>query len=170
MVGEAIAGLSALKTAFDIAKGLKDIDNAARRNAAVIELQEKILSAQQTQSTLAERIGELEKEVARLKAWDADKQRYERREVSRGVIAYVLKPSEQGIEPFHMLCPKCYHDGKPSELQATQELRKGRRVHNCPRCGAKYELSGGTEPGPPTVNRGPPGGLAGQARFGGRGE
>jgi len=35
---------------FDIAKGLKDIDDAARRNAAVIELQERILSAQQSQS------------------------------------------------------------------------------------------------------------------------
>ena len=48
MVGEVFAGLSALKTAFDIAKGLKDIDDATRRNAAVIELQEKILLAQET--------------------------------------------------------------------------------------------------------------------------
>jgi hypothetical protein len=44
MVGEVFAGIGALKTAFDIAKGLKDIDDVARRNAAVIELQEKILS------------------------------------------------------------------------------------------------------------------------------
>jgi len=42
MVGEVFAGLGAIKTAFDIAKGLKDIDDAARRNAAVIELQQKI--------------------------------------------------------------------------------------------------------------------------------
>ena len=41
MVGEALAGLSALKTAFDLAKGLKDITDVANRNAAVIELQEK---------------------------------------------------------------------------------------------------------------------------------
>ena len=41
MVGEALAGLGALKTAFDLAKGLKEIDDAARRNAAVIELQQK---------------------------------------------------------------------------------------------------------------------------------
>ena len=45
MVGEVFAGIGALKTAFDIAKGLKDIDDATRRNAAVIELQEKILTA-----------------------------------------------------------------------------------------------------------------------------
>jgi hypothetical protein len=35
MVAEVFAGLGALKTAFDIAKGLKDIDDATRRNAAV---------------------------------------------------------------------------------------------------------------------------------------
>jgi hypothetical protein len=41
MAAELIAGLGAIKTAFDLAKGLKDIDDATRRNAAVIELQEK---------------------------------------------------------------------------------------------------------------------------------
>ena len=57
MVGEAIAGLSAIKTAFDIARGLKDINDATIRNSAIIELQEKILAAQQAQSTLIETIG-----------------------------------------------------------------------------------------------------------------
>jgi hypothetical protein len=55
MVGEAIAGLGAIKSAFDLAKGLKDINDAAVRNAAVIELQERILAAQQAQSALVER-------------------------------------------------------------------------------------------------------------------
>ena len=59
MVAEVFAGIGALKAAFDIAKGLKDIDDAARRNAAVIELQEKILSAQSAQSDLVQRIREL---------------------------------------------------------------------------------------------------------------
>jgi hypothetical protein len=59
MVAEVFAGLSAIKTAFDIAKGLKDIDDATRRNAAVIELQEKILFAQAAQLELVETIGEL---------------------------------------------------------------------------------------------------------------
>jgi hypothetical protein len=62
---------------MDIAKGLKDINDATVRNAAVIELQEKILAAQAEQTALVVRVGELEKEVADLKAWDAEKQRYE---------------------------------------------------------------------------------------------
>jgi uncharacterized protein YlxW (UPF0749 family) len=87
MVAEVFAGLSALKTAFDIAKGLKDIDDAARRNAAVIELQEKILSAQRSQSTLIETVSELEKKIAEMKAWESDKQRYELKAIAPGIFA-----------------------------------------------------------------------------------
>jgi hypothetical protein len=63
----------ALKTAFDMAKGLKDIDNAVSRNAAVIELQENILAAQQAQAALIKRIDDLEKEVAGFEAWEREK-------------------------------------------------------------------------------------------------
>jgi hypothetical protein len=40
MVAEVFAGLGSIKAAFDIAKGRKDIDDATRRNTAIIELQE----------------------------------------------------------------------------------------------------------------------------------
>lgn len=33
MVGEAVAGLGALKAAFDLARGLKEIDDATRRSS-----------------------------------------------------------------------------------------------------------------------------------------
>ena len=69
VVTETIAGLSAIKTAFDMTKALKDINDAAIRNAAVIELQEKILAAQAAQFALVERVGELEKEVTRFETW-----------------------------------------------------------------------------------------------------
>ena len=45
MASELIAGLGLFKTMLDMAKGLKDISDAAVRNAAVIDLQEKILAA-----------------------------------------------------------------------------------------------------------------------------
>jgi hypothetical protein len=46
MVAEVFGGIAALKSAFDIAKGLKDIDDRTHFNAAIIDLQEQILSAQ----------------------------------------------------------------------------------------------------------------------------
>jgi hypothetical protein len=47
MVSEVYTGLSALKNVFELVKGLKDIHDATIRNEAIINLQEKILSAQQ---------------------------------------------------------------------------------------------------------------------------
>jgi hypothetical protein len=98
MLGEAAMGLSALKTAFDLAKGLKDIDNATNRNAAVIELQEKILAAREHQSALLDRVGALEAEVAGFKTWDAEKQRYELQPIGDGAVAYMLKPDARGSD------------------------------------------------------------------------
>ena len=60
MVAEVFAGLGAIKTALDIAKGLKDISDAAARDVAVVELTEKILAAREAQSTLLDRVSELE--------------------------------------------------------------------------------------------------------------
>jgi hypothetical protein len=108
MVGEVFAGLGAIKTAFDIAKGLKDIDDAARRNAAVIELQEKILTAQQEQMALVERIGELEKQIERFETWEAEKKRYKLTDYGGGTFAYALKPEEAQGEPEHRICAHCY--------------------------------------------------------------
>jgi hypothetical protein len=138
MVGEAFAGLSAIKTAFDIAKGLKDIDDAARRNAAVIELQKKILAAREAQSTLLDRVGELEKEVARFETWDAEKERYELKAFGRGV-AYALKPEAQGTDPPHHICATCYDRRKKSFLQPVPDNSARRAlgmgtVYRCSEC------------------------------------
>ena len=64
MIGEAITGMNALKTALDMARALKDINDAATRNAAVIELQQKILDAQQSQFELLRRVDDLEKQIS----------------------------------------------------------------------------------------------------------
>jgi hypothetical protein len=76
MVAEVLAGLGAFKTMFDMAKALKDINDAAIRNGAVIELQEQILGAQVAQAALLERVGHLEAEITRFETWETEKQRY----------------------------------------------------------------------------------------------
>jgi ribosomal protein L29 len=141
MVGEAFAGLSAIKAAFDIAKGLKDIDDVTRRNAAIIELQEELLAAQTAQSELTHEVGELKKEVADLKTWEAEKQRYELKKFGHG-FAYIVKPDAQGTEPLHQICANCYARGKKSFLasvptnQARMALGMG-IVYRCSGCKAE---------------------------------
>lgn len=133
MAGEIFAGLGALKTAFDLAKGLKDIDDATRRNAAVIELQEKILTAQSSQAELVDRIRALEEKVTGFETWNREKRRYERKNVGWGAFAYMLKKEERGGEPPHWICTQCYEHGHAVTLQLVFEVNRG-QVWRCPSC------------------------------------
>ena len=114
------AGLSSLKIAFDLAKGLKDIDDATRRNAAVIELQEKILSAQSAQSELVEAVSGLKRRVADLEAWETENERYELVELNPGIVCCEPQSGMGAREAPHRLCANCFAAGKKRFLQAEQ--------------------------------------------------
>jgi hypothetical protein len=134
MVAEAIVGLGALKTAFDLAKGLKDIDNAVSRNGAIIELQERILTAQQAQSALLEQISALEAKVASFETWESEKENYELTQLAQGGVAYVLKPDKRDGKPPHGICPNCYEQRKKSILQTNGKQTWMDHFFKCPSC------------------------------------
>jgi hypothetical protein len=147
VVAEAISGLGAVKTAFDMVKALQGIHDVAARDRAVIEVQKEILIAQETQSALVRRVSELEAEVTRLKAWEADKKRYQLTDIGKGVVALALKPAMSGGEPMHYLCADCAAGGKKSYLQphvrgAYYEQCK------CNGCGFDIGIDKGTPPQP----------------------
>ncbi len=135
----AVAGvMSALKGAQDIAKATLGLRDAALVREKVIELQGAILAAQSgafeahtAQTALLERVRELEKQVADLEAWKAEKQRYELKEVAPGAFAYALKADEQGAEPAHRICAGCYEHRRKSILQRTTSIHL-----KCFDCGA----------------------------------
>jgi hypothetical protein len=129
------AGLGSIKAAFDIAKGLKDINDVTIRNGAIIELQEKILTARAAQSALLERISELETEVASFKTWESEKQRYELKGVGAGSFAYAVKESMRGTEPAHHICAACYEHGHKSILQP-KAVYPDKTLY-CPECKAQ---------------------------------
>jgi hypothetical protein len=132
MVSEFATGLGIFKSMMDMAKGLKDANDATIRNSAVIELQEKILAAQSAQAMLVQRVGDLEKEVAGLKDWKTEKEKYQLTEISPGIFAYVIKSAMQNGEPVHCLCSNCYQQGKKSILNATyQNMSNALHCHLC---------------------------------------
>jgi hypothetical protein len=144
MVAEIYAGLSAFKAMFDMAKGLKDINDAAIRNTAVIELQEKIRTAQEAQTTLLERIDFLEKELVRFEKWETEKENYKLVEVGPGAFARVIKPAMQGSEPECLFCPTCYEQAKKSVLQALPQFEKratGADTRVCPVCSTRVAVA-----------------------------
>lgn len=133
MAAELIAGLGAIKTAFDLAKGLKDIHDVAARDRAVIDLQKEILAAQAAQFALVDRIRDLEEKVARFETWEAEKQRYKLTDFGAGTFAYLLKPEAANGEPSHRLCAHCYNDGHKSVLQFLHK-GEGQDWYECLRC------------------------------------
>jgi hypothetical protein len=141
MVGEVFAGLSALKTAFDMTQGLQNIHDAVTRDRAVIELQKEILAAQSTQAALVARIGELEEKVASFEKWDTQANRYELKKFGHGVARF-LKPEAKGSEPSHPVCANCFEKREIKFLQQTptntarQSLGMGQEWR-CPACPTK---------------------------------
>ena len=133
MVAEIYGGIGAFKAMFDLAKGLKDINDATIRNGAVIELQEKILTAQEAQSTLVERVSELEKQVADFETWEAEKKNYDLKSVARSAFAYMLKPDARGTKPPHWLCTQCFQNKKRSIMQAVP-MHRPDIIAKCPAC------------------------------------
>jgi hypothetical protein len=133
MISEAMAGASALKTAFDMAKALKDISDATIRNGAVIELQGKILSAQEAQFALVKRVEDLEKQIASMDKKSNEMQRYQLKDYGTGTFAYELKASEARGEPTHRVCATCYQQGHLSILQFNHKT-EGQDWFECLRC------------------------------------
>src|SRR5256885_16097767 len=116
--------LSSFKAAKDIAESMIGLRDAAAFQSKLIEFQSKIIdannasfAAQDERASLLERIRDLEKQVADFKAWEAEKQKYELKEVWPGATTYVLKEDAKGAEPIHWLCANCYQFTKKRILQ-----------------------------------------------------
>lgn len=139
-------GASALKTAGDIAKTIVGLRDSAKLLEQAVELNQQILAAQQAladarteQVSLVEQTRALEEEIARLKSWEAEKQRYELKRYEPGVFLYTLRESEARGEPIHHLCAKCYGEGKKSIVQRT--MKPGRDApHFCPQCRIEFQI------------------------------
>jgi hypothetical protein len=138
MVGEVFAAVGGFKALLDIAKALKDMNDATVRNAAVIELQEKILAAQEAQTELLERVHSLETEVAKFEEWDTKKEQYELNKLApQGIFAY----STTGAD-IHWICPDCYEDRRRSILQPITRNPGLNDIRLCQRCGWEAYVEG----------------------------
>lgn len=140
---EIAAAVTGIRSALDITKAMIGLRDAEAFRAKSIELQtvileslDKAIEARESYAAQLDQIRALEAEVARLKAWDAEKQRYELKAVGQGAFAYVLKPEERGTEPPHWLCPNCFHEGKKSFFQTAMKMELRRLIFNCVGCKA----------------------------------
>lgn len=141
------SALGALQSASNIIKTLAGLRNEGERSAKLIELQNQIVAAQTSaiqatsaQSSLIDRVHELEAQIAQMETWSAEKQRYELKTVSAGAFAYALKADASGAEPAHYICQPCYEKGKKRILQFNPSAMIDVGIPNtlkCPECKAE---------------------------------
>ncbi|ESX78826.1 hypothetical protein NKJ87_02065 [Mesorhizobium sp. M0027] len=133
------SGYSALTAAFEIAKGLKNVDDQVKLNAAVIELQQKIADAQHSASASRDAMRELQEKIAEFERWEKTADRYLLKDFGDQTYAYELIAGKPGDEPSHLVCPNCFQQRKRSILQYDDKY-SGRRRYNCMNCGKHVDL------------------------------
>jgi hypothetical protein len=135
---EISAAITSFRASIDIAKamiGLRDDELFRKKslelNAAIADALEKSIAARESYAAQLQRINAMEAEIANLKAWDAEKQKYELKPNFGGGVAYMMKPEARGSEPPHWLCPQCYSNGKKGFLVPADH---GGGIHKSCRC------------------------------------
>ena len=146
MVGEVFAGLSAFNSMFNIAKSMKDMNDAHIRNVAISDLWEHIFTAQTRYAEAVEKVHELEVKLKSFEDWDVQKVQYELVEVEPGIRIYRTKESERGEKPAIEACASCFGDRHLGILQH-QSWNPGRcEVLVCNDCGSVLYLHGSPHP------------------------
>lgn len=148
------SALASLKAAKDVAEAMVGLRDTSAFQGKLIEFQSKLIdannaafAAQDERAALLEEIGRLEKQVAALKTWETEKERYELTKVGdRGAFAYGLKEDVKSSEPPHNLCASCFNEDHKSILQE-QVYDVGRaHVLICHRCNAEIYIRGMRQP------------------------
>ncbi len=155
--GSITTAVGSLKAAGELAKGLIGLKSDAEVQAKAIELNQKIIDAQHqifaanaAQTSLLERIRDMEAEIAHMNDWGTQKQRYKLAAPFSGCMVYALQKSMSDGETPHYLCTTCFHKGQPTILQGRETHGPGRStaVYYCPTCKseAKTQWSNVTAP------------------------
>jgi RNase P subunit RPR2 len=136
----AISNLEAANELANTSIRLRDIATLHAKTIAlrkvILRAQSSALRAQSEQSTLLERIRQLEETIAEVQAWNAEKQKYRLTEINPGQFAYTLKGHTGSTEPQHMLCANCYNHNEKSILQTEIRYAGKRTVYFCQNCGS----------------------------------
>jgi cell division protein FtsB len=140
MIQEIASSIKYIKTAKDIITAIADNKSLAEIKGKLIELQNALLSAQesafksqQEQATLIAEINKLKQDIVKIKAWPEQAVRYKLKFVKNSGTVYALIKSMANGEPPHYLCSNCFHDEIKSIMQPGKNANKITIIH-CPKC------------------------------------
>ncbi len=144
MYAEIAAAITSAKTALDLAKAAQQLSDLNKVSAAVSEVYAKLMDAtavalvsQEKQSTLSNRVAELEDQLRQVEDFETQLQRYKLYEFAETkALVYALQPGMENDEPLHYLCATCVGDRKKTILQPDADPK----FLVCHRCGNKIKV------------------------------
>lgn len=137
---DAIAMITGIKTAIDLATTIRDVTKDIELKAKAIELHDSIISLQtnimsvQTENhSLLEENQLLRKEIIKIEAWEQEKTKYSLLEICPQVFVYASNTTDNDSDPAHWICQNCYNNDTKSILQCSKKTSKGTFYicHNC---------------------------------------
>ena len=151
MYAEISAAIQSAKALGELVKAAHGLANYNEFVTAVYEVNAKLMDAtavalasQEKQSSLANRVAELEDELRELKNLESEAQRYQLTKFAFGGYAYSIKPGMESAEPPHYLCATCMNQRKKSILQPS-----GEAFLRCSLCHEEIQIA---NPSPITVD------------------
>jgi hypothetical protein len=137
IIGMAGTGATALKTGTEFLQGAKEL--LSRKDPDLLALKQlisdvydELIIAKKAQMAQQDALMELQNQLKKSDAFQAEKARYTLTKTELGGFVYALKPGDNGGEPAHDLCVSCFQDEVKSVLQPVDFNTLG-----CPRCGSK---------------------------------
>jgi hypothetical protein len=136
----------------NLVKDMVSMSDEAKRNAQLIKFQDAFIQLQSSvyamkvqNTSLLDDKSALEKKIMEFENWEREMQRYQLKEIGRGVFAHALKQGMEHGEPPHLLCEKCVNDRKKSILQMRLHDEFG-SVYVCHRCKSELSVDSGVTP------------------------
>jgi hypothetical protein len=118
--------IAAAGAALQVIKGAIAARDDAKAQAALFEVQDRLLAISTTSLDLSDRnaalqalLHEAEREKRELKGRLEERGSYVLHEIRPGAFCYASKPAHEGLEPAHYLCQLCYDKGIKSVLRFT---------------------------------------------------
>ena len=156
IAASALTALNHVKTLVADALGLR-VDREVREKLGAIEsalsatedkllaLKERHVALTEHNQSLVEANQQLKAEVARLKAWDGERDSYELKDVGSGAYAYVAQGASETDQSTPYLCQRCYENTQKRVLQPVKRSPFG-VLYRCPECGTKITVVGQNAP------------------------
>ena len=141
--------LESIKATFDICRELSRLVRSGTAGEKIIEMNTKILDAQQyalstqaDQLTLSEKISDLEEELIRLKDFRSEKKNYQFEKIGDTAFVYTYKQPVDSGKPPHWICSTCCDQDRKSTLQfqGADIINFGMNVWKCHLCGSDIRV------------------------------